>query len=490
MRTSVATLLGFVLLQGCGSVPRTPEQRRPNIVLVLADDLGYGDLGCMGHPEIRTPHLDRFAAEGLRLTNCYSAGANCSPSRAGLLTGRTPYRLGIHDWIPFLSPMHLKAEERTIAAELRDAGYATAHAGKWHLNGMFNLPGQPQPRDHGFDHWFSAQNNALPSHQDPYNFVRNGIPVGPQAGTSSKIVADEAIRWLRQDRDRTKPFLLYVGFHEPHEPIFTEPRFRDLYRFPDDPSRAAYYGNVTQMDEAFGRLMAALDAEGLRDTTFVMFTSDNGPARTKWHNVGSAGPLRESKGHVYEGGIRVPGILRWPGRAKPGTVSDEPVCGVDFLPTACAATGVERRGTRPLDGVNLLPILDGRGVGRTVPLYWQYNWALSEPAAALRIGDWKILARLTQRSPERTSITEAGNRVLKTAELTGFELYNLKDDVGETTDLSKKDPTKHSEMTAALTKMFLEVREETPTWPAWTAPPYDGPRIKWPEYVARPLKRN
>lgn len=466
-----------------------PVPRRPNLVLVLADDLGYGDLGCMGHPALRTPHLDRFATEGLRFTNCYAAGANCSPSRAGLMTGRTPYRLGIHDWIPFMSPMHLRGDERTIASELRDAGYATCHVGKWHLNGLFNLPGQPQPRDHGFEHWFSAQNNALPNHQNPYNFVRNGIPVGPQTGTSSQIVAGEAIRWLREERDRSKPFFLFICFHEPHEPIFTERRFADLYPFLDDPSRAAYYGNVTQMDEAFGRLMTALDEEGLRDRTFVLFTSDNGPARTKFHNAGSAGPLRESKGHVYEGGIRVPGILRWPGRATPGTVSDEPVSGVDFLPSACAAAGVERRGSRALDGASFLPVLDGQVVRRTTPLYWQYNWALSEPAAALRIGDWKIVGRLSRRSADRSGITEAGNRILKTAELAGFELYNLRADPGETADLSGKEPGRLSEMSAALNKMFLEVREETPIWPAWTAPPYEAQRIRWPDYAAKPLKR-
>ncbi|HLF93546.1 MAG TPA: sulfatase-like hydrolase/transferase, partial [Planctomycetota bacterium] len=393
-----------------------------------------------------------------------------------------------HDWIPFLSPMHLRASERTIAAELRDAGYATCHAGKWHLNGLFNLPGQPQPREHGFDHWFSAQNNALPNHQDPYNFVRNGIPVGPQSGTSSRIVADEAIRWLRESRDKSKPFFLYVCFHEPHEPISTEPRFADLYRSPDDPSRAAYYGNVTRMDEAFGRLMSELDGQGLRERTFVMFTSDNGPARTKYHNAGSAGPLRASKGHLYEGGIRVPGLVRWPGRVTPGTASDEPVSGVDFLPTVCAVAGLEPPRDRALDGTNVLPVLEGRGVRRATPLYWQYNWALSEPAVALRIGDWKVLGRLGERSAERTNITAEGNRVLKSAELAGFELYDLKTDLGETTDLSAREPGRLFEMSAALRKMYLEVREETPAWPVWTAPPYEAQRIRWPDYVARPLK--
>ncbi len=313
---------------------------RSNFVVVLCDDLGYGDLACYGHPTIKSPNLDRFAAEGIRFTNCYASAPNCSPSRTGLMTGRTPYRVGVHNWIPFMSPVHVGADEMTVATLLRNAGYSTCHSGKWHLNGMFNLPGQPQPGDHGFEHWFSTQNNALPNHHEPYNFVRNGIPAGPQEGYSSEIVAAEAIQWLREGRDQTKPFFLFVCFHEPHEPIATDPRFSRTYDYSDDPSRADYYGNVTQMDEAFGKLMTALDEMKLRDSTFVMFTSDNGPARTRWHNVGSSGPLREYKGHEYEGGIRVPGMIRWPGHAKPGTVSDEPIIGLDLLPTACQIADV------------------------------------------------------------------------------------------------------------------------------------------------------
>ena len=155
------------------------DNHRSNFLIVLCDDLGYGDLGCYGHTVVQTPNVDHFAGEGLKLTDCYAAAANCSPARTGLMTGRTPYRVGIHNWIPMLSPMHVRESEITIATLLRDAGYDTCHSGKWHLNGWFNLPGQPQPNDHGFDHWFSTQNNCLPNHRHPYNFVRNSIPVGP-----------------------------------------------------------------------------------------------------------------------------------------------------------------------------------------------------------------------------------------------------------------------------------------------------------------------
>jgi arylsulfatase A len=366
---------------------------RPNIVVVLADDLGYGDLACFGHPVIKTPNLDRFAAEGLRLTSCYSASANCSPARTGLMTGRTPYRAGIHTAIPMLSPMHLRAEEVTVAKLLREAGYATCHSGKWHLNGMFNLSG-PQPGDHGFDHWFSTQNNCLPNHHNPYNFARNGIPVGPLEGYASQLVADEAIGWLDTLKEKTQPFFLYVCFHEPHEPIRTQPRFESLYSEITDPSVRAYYGNVSQMDEAFGRLMRKLDELGQRDNTFVWFTSDNGPARTRWHTAGSPGPLREYKGHSYEGGIRVPGIIRWPGHVQAGTQSDEPICGVDLLPTVCAITEITPLANRPLDGTSILPLFEGQSVERKTPLYWQFNYSISEPKVAMRIGDWKVLAKV------------------------------------------------------------------------------------------------
>ncbi|OYW11240.1 MAG: hypothetical protein B7Z55_19615, partial [Planctomycetales bacterium 12-60-4] len=281
---------------------------------------------CYGDTSLKTPNVDRFATEGLKLKNCYAAHPNCSPSRAGLMTGRTPYRLGIHNWIPFLSPMHVQPQEVTIAKLLQQADYDTCHVGKWHLNGWFNLPGQPQPHDHGFKHWFSTQNNALPNHRHPYNFVRNGIPVGPQEGYAAHLVASEAIDWLTRLRDPEKPFFLFVCIHEPHEPIATADEYSALYPS-SDPSYAAHHGNITQMDAAFGRLMDSLDSLGLRDATLVMFTSDNGPAVTNIHPHGSAGPLREKKGHMYEGGIRVPGLLRWPGHIPSGIVSDEPVCG-------------------------------------------------------------------------------------------------------------------------------------------------------------------
>jgi len=477
---------GLLILVVWWNAGVTAAAERPNIVLVVADDLGYGDLGCFGHPIVKTPNLDRFAREGLRLTACYSAAANCSPARTGLMTGRTPYRVGVHNQIPFLSPMHMRESEVTVATLLRRAGYVTYHSGKWHLNGMFNLPGQPTPAEHGFDRSFGTQNNCLPNHKNPYNFVRDGIPVGPLAGYASQLVADEAIRYLRAPRAADQPFFLYVCFHEPHEPINTDPQFSKHYNYPDDPSRTAYYGNITQMDHAFGRLLAALNELKLADDTLVWFTSDNGPARTKWHKAGSAGPLREYKGHVYEGGIRVPGLIRWPGRIAAGRESDVPVCGTDCLPTVAAAAVFAVPNDRVIDGENVLPLLTGGEFRRTKPIYWQFNYAQSEPKVALRDGDWKIVARLSELPQNRASLDESSNHALKHAEPIGFELYNLRTDLGEQADLAAVEPKKLAEMQAALVGRFREVQAETPTWPAFTDPGYEAKRIEWPTYDAGP----
>jgi len=463
------------------------EAPPPNIVMVLADDLGYGDLGCYGAADVRTPNLDQFAAEGLRLTSCYAGHANCSPSRTALMTGRTPTRVGVRNWIPQDSPVHVRRSEITVATLLKRAGYATCHSGKWHLNGEFNLPTQPQPGDHGFDHWFSTQNNALPNHRNPDNFVRNGQPVGRLEGYAAHLVVDEAIRWLTGGRDQAKPFFLYVCFHEPHEPIASDRKYTQLYPS-DDPSYSAHHGNITQMDDAFGRLVRALDEQGQRARTLIFFTSDNGPAITAYHPHGSAGPLRDKKGALYEGGIRVPGILQWPGKIKPGTVSDEPVCGVDFLPTACELAGIEPPRDRALDGASLLPVLSGRPINRSTPLYWHFNRATGAPKVAMRVGDWKILATLDRPDPRRgNDLTEQDEQDFKQAGLATFSLYHLGRDIGETTDLAAAEPEKLAELKTMLEAKYREVRAESPPWPAWKFTGAEGKRIVWPDY-AKPRK--
>jgi arylsulfatase A len=301
-----------------------------NFVILLCDDLGYGDLGCYGNEEIHSPHIDQLAAEGVRLTDCYSAAPVCSPSRAGLLTGRIPQRLGIRQWIAPGSGIFLRPGETTIAQLLQQAGYRTCHAGKWHLNSRTD-GSERTPGEAGFDHWLYTQNNARPGHRGPENFVRSGEPVGKITGLSSHIVVDEAITFL--EAHPGEPFFLNLWFHETHEPVVAAPRLLDMYADEPNVDRRHYLADVTQMDAAVGKLMAYLDEHGLRDNTLVFFSSDNGPETLNIYPsakrcYGSAGPLRGRKLQVTEGGYRVPGILRWPGRVAAGTVLSEPVCSV------------------------------------------------------------------------------------------------------------------------------------------------------------------
>ncbi len=423
--------------------------RGPNFVVFLCDDLGYGDLECYGHTAIKTPNLNSLAEDGVRLTDCYAAAPVCSPARAGLMTGRTPNRCGIYDWIPPGSPMHLRDSETTVAGLLGEAGYATAVVGKWHLNGKFNSPEQAQPSDHGFDHWFATQNNAHPSHRNPDNFVRNGEEVGPLEGYSSTVIVDEGINWLKSRTDDA-PLFLFVSFHSPHEPVATSEEFTRMYEeTAATPEEAIYFGNVTQTDHEVGRMLATLDELGLRDDTFVMFTSDNGPEtlnryRGAARSYGSPGVLRGMKLHVYEGGIRVPGIVRWPGVTQPGSVVSDAVSGVDLLPTMCEAAGIDTPDDDSLGGANVAPVLGGESISRDKPLYWQYNRAISPPRVAIRDGDWKLLAN---------------------ADLDAFELYNLRDDVTERDDASDREPTRTTAMQDALRAMHADVLAEAPTWP-------------------------
>jgi arylsulfatase A len=431
-----------------------PPQPRPNILLILADDLGYGDLGCFGHPFIKTPNLDALAAAGVKFTDCYSSAPVCSPSRCGLLTGRIPHRLGIDDWIPQGSPIHLRREEITIAQLLKKAGYATCHSGKWHCNGKFNNPNQqPQPGDAGFDHWFSTQNNAGPSHHNPVNFVRNGKRVGPLQGYSSEIIVDEAITWLKSlstaPGQTTKPFCLFIWFHATHEPVATAEEFVNLYPNTDPPEKAVYYGNVSQLDHAVGRLMKSLADLKLADNTLTFFTSDNGPEGLKRYEKatfshGSTGGLRGSKLHLYEGGLRVPGILHWPGHSPANAKISEPIINLDLLPTFCAAAGAEPPKNRTIDGANILPLLASQPLNRQTPLYWQYNIALGGPKIAMRDGDYKLLAR---------------------EDFAGLELYNLYSDPKEKENLVERDPQRREQMLGNIQRLHDQIKSQEPQWP-------------------------
>lgn len=477
MLMRLTALLLCVLLLLPATARAVAPAGKPNVMIVLCDDLGYGDIGCFGNKVIRTPNLDKLAAEGVKLTRCYAAAPVCSASRVGLLTGRTPSRVGVYDWIPDEHPMHMGREELTIANLLKRAGYATGHFGKWHCNGRFNEPAQPQPSDHGFDYWFSTQNNALPSHKDPINFVRNGKPVGPLSGYSCQLVADETIHWLKSRGPSGGPFFAYVCFHEPHEKIAAPPEITAEYEKAGVTPRekAEHHADITNMDAAFGRLMAALDELHVRDNTLVIFTSDNGPETlnrypTATHSFGSTGGLRGMKLWVYEGGIRVPGIVRWPAGAKPG-VSDVPVCSLDYLPTICDLAGVPLPTDRAYDGANFLAALEGKPVARTTPLFWHYYAAIGEPKVAVIDGRDKLVGKWdvgTMGPVQR--MKPADWQKVKDAKLTSFELYDLDADRGEQNDLAAQQPQKAASMAEQMKAKYAEVLKDANVWPAAPGP--------------------
>lgn len=439
---------------------------RPNIVVFFADDLGYGDIGCYGSV-IRTPNIDQLAREGLRFTDFYAGAPNCSPSRTALLTGRTPSRAGVYDYLPPGIPMHLPDSEITIAEALQSIGYATCHVGKWHLSSWSLEPEarleSPTPGDQGFDYWFAVDNNAVPSHRNPENFLRNGEAVGQIEGYSCQIVADEAVDWLETRDDKTKPFFLNVWFNEPHRRIASPRELIDSY---DDYPRedAEYFANVTNMDLALGRVLKKLDELGLRDDTFVLFASDNGP----WH-ANSSGPLRAGKSSLYEGGIRVPGVIRWPGQVEPGRVTGEPAGVVDLLPTLLAITGAELPVERHLDGSNILPLLTGAdSVTRDQPLFWFFY--KSSPMCAIRDGDYVLVADPLETYRSKSHPIDSSDLAyLKSAKMERFELYNVREDIEQTEDLSDREPERLETLKKRLLAIHQDVIAEGPPWP--TLPP-------------------
>lgn len=420
------------MMIGGGSTDVAPQ---PNIVVFLCDDLGYGDLGCFGHPKIKTPAIDRLAKEGARLTSLYAGAPVCSPSRAAFFSGLNPNKLGVRDWIPPDSGVHLPRSTITVAERLGDAGYLTCLSGKWHLNSRFDGR-EPTPGDFGFDHWFATQNNT--KHQDPTNFVRNGERVGPLKGHATTIVVDEAIEFI--ERAGEKPFAVFVTFHAPHEPIETPEAYASLYEDVADPTIRDYHGSVSLIDHEVGRLVDALDARGLRDQTLVLFTSDNGPEGLKRypnaiHSHGSAAPLRGMKLSMYEGGIRVPGVVRWPGRVEAGSDCAEPIVFYDLLPTLCAVAGIDPPPGVALDGVNVLPMLGGKPIERPVPLHWQYDDALEGPwRIALRRGKWKLLGDADRKQ---------------------FALYDVENDASETHDLASEHPEIVERLRAEMERVYV-----------------------------------
>ena len=445
-------ILIFPMAQACQKSLDT----KPNIVILMADDMGYADAECYGAP-IRTPNINRLAREGMRFTDFYSAAPNCSPARTGLLTGRTPSRVGVYDYLAPNSPMHLPNSEITMAEMLKDAGYQTCHVGKWHLStwtkdGMIG----PKPDEQGFEYWFAVDNNALPSHFNPINFERNGEKVGPLQGYSCQLVVDEAIQWLENYRDHDTPFFLNVWFNEPHAKIASPPELIEEYK--EYGKDAEYLANVANMDMAIGKLLQFLDDKSLAENSFILFASDNGPYRQA-----SSGIFRGKKSFLYEGGIRVPGIIKWPGKIKGGLESGTPVSFVDILPTVAEIAGAKLPGDRTIDGTNILPILLEKSFDRERPLYWYFYKRY--PIAALRKGNFVIMGNPAEKYKLNSHPFDSVDQdYFKNAKLEEFQVYDLKNDPSQKQDLYPSDPDRFMDLKMEIIKYQQEILEEGPIW--------------------------
>jgi len=395
---TVAGLLALLVLL-CVLCGQTFAASRPNIIIILADDLGYGDLGCYGSPNIRTPNLDRMAAEGMRFTQFYSVAEVCTPSRAALLTGRYPIRSGMcHDQFRVLrnvSTGGLPAEEITLAELLKTNGYATACIGKWHLGNWANDPAH-QPRRHGFDYYFglphsndmNPTNAPLPMpgarvEQDSrwWNapLYRNEQLIEQPADqtTLTRRYTEEAVKFIEQNKAR--PFFLYLPHTFPHTPLFASEKFRGQ-------SPRGLYGDVVEeLDWSVGEVLNALRTAGLGTNTLVFFSSDNGPWLIMRHAGGSAGPLRDGKGSTWEGGMRVPGIAWMPGRIAPGQVQREFACMMDLFATSLKLAGADVPRDRAIDGADISPILFRGGTMNREPFFYYRGTQLY----AARLGPWK-----------------------------------------------------------------------------------------------------
>lgn len=459
-----------------------PNVERPNIVIILCDDLGYGDLGVYGHPHIQTENLNQLADDGIRFTSFYSAAPVCSPSRVGLLTGRSPNRAGVYDWIPEARKprpdardlVHLRRGETTLPQLLKNAGYATFMAGKWHCNSRFNSADQPQPGDAGFDHWFATQNNAAPSHENPANYVRNGQPVGPMQGYSCQIAVDEAIDWISSKRQQQPepPFFIYLPFHEPHEPVASPQELVDQYMpvaFSSD--QAQYFANVHNVDLAVGRMLKALDQLHVRDNTLVIFSADNGPEtlnryKTANRSWGQTGILRGVKLHTHDGGFCVPGIMSWPARIREGRLVTEPVSSLDLLPTVCELAQAALPSELALDGISVAKLIEsGEIPQRPKPLLWVYYNSVNEGRVAMRHGRWKLLARMNGgKFPRYENMTPASLKDAQLAQLTDFEIYDMEEDRGETLNLAGRGLSEESQLIALMRSEYRALADDSFGW--------------------------
>lgn len=435
--------------------------RKPNIVFILADDLGWTDLACCGSRFYETPHIDRLAADGMRFTQGYTCGPNCQPTRAALMSGQYGPRTGIYTvggtdrfdtsmrpLVPVENVTRLAPEKVTVAESLKKAGYATGLFGKWHLG--------EDPKHHPLAQGFDEAIVSMGRH---FEFKTNPKAHVPPGAYLADFLTDRAVSFIERHKDR--PFLLCLHHFAVHSPHEAKPD--KIAHFKDKPPAAGhrspvYAGMIASLDDSVGRVVAKLDELKLSQNTLVVFTSDNGGVggyvaagvRTK-EGITDNAPLRGGKGMLYEG-VRVPFIFRWPGRIKPGAVCEEPIISVDMFPTLLALSGEPAPKGQPLDGVNILPLLErdvSAGFSRQA-LYWHFPGYLGSgkniwrttPAGAIRVGDYKLL-----------EFFEDGR----------LELYNLREDVGQKRDLAKEKPEQVRQLHDKLLAWRTEVEAPMPT---------------------------
>jgi arylsulfatase A len=428
--TGAAVATGAAAATGATAAAATP---RPNIVFLLLDDLGWRDFGCYGNTFFETPHLDRLASEGVRFTNAYAACPVCSPTRASIMTGKYPARLHLTDWIPgrpqwptakLITPafeQQLPLRETTIAEALKPLGYRTASIGKWHLGGNGFLP-----TDQGFDLNVAGTERGSPqSYFGPFDLPN--LKGGSKDDYITEKLSDAADRFILDSAGKA-PFFLYLPEFTVHLPLQARPGAVEKYRLKNGGKafpNPVYSAMVESADEALGRLRATLDRLKIADNTVIFVFSDNGGLRYEGASrepVTDNSPLRAGKGHLFEGGIREPLLVYWPGVTQPGRVCDTPVCSIDFLPSILEMASGRAFRAKAVDGLSLTPLLGGTGVPRRDALYWHYPHYSNQggtPAGAIRMGDWKLI-----------EFFEDGRQ----------ELFNLANDAGERRNLALREP--------------------------------------------------
>jgi arylsulfatase A-like enzyme len=446
--TKVKRLLVGLLLALLVSNSATPfaavSSDQPNFVIILADDLGYGDLGCYGQKRIRTPNLDKMASEGMRFTEFYVASSLCTPSRAALLTGSYAQRVGMgvcsREQNGKIVPWHVlypnmqqgfNPDEITIAESLKARGYATACIGKWHLGD------RPEflPTNQGFDYYFGV---PYSNDMKPLVFLR-GDKVAETTVAQETITeryTDEAVRYIGAHRD--KPFFLYLAHNAPHTPLFASPRFKGK-------SAGGLYGDVVEgLDWSVGEVLSALKREGIEQKTMVVFLSDNGPWLVRGENGGIATPLRDGKGSTYEGGMRVPFIVRWPGTVPAGKVCKEVASAMDLFPTMAKLCGAEIPKDRVIDGKDIVPLVKGEPGARS-PHEVLYYYFMDE-LQGVRRGEWKLKLETTVKNDSLYTHVGDPESTVPTA------LYNLEADIGEQKSVLKNHAELVNELEAAAAK--------------------------------------